>query len=83
MDGMFHLTDENHIRHDKKRDEYLTSIGWTLYRYNYEQIKYDTDKTIEDILNVIQKYTDNKLGEAKLYSYQEYKKLITPVPELV
>lgn len=84
LDGMFHLTDENHINHDKKRDDYLKNIGWTLYRFNYNQIKFETSETIKNILNIIHEYKDNKMCDNKLISYKEYKNIInSPVRELV
>lgn len=84
MDGMFHVRDPKHIEHDKKRDAYLRSIGWTIYRFNYDQIKKETETTIHTIMSIINSLDSIKIGLPILYKYKEYKQLLTTsVGELV
>ena len=52
IDGSQHFNEEN-IALDKERDEYLSSLGIRVLRYNNLEVKRNFRGVCEDILNVI------------------------------
>jgi very-short-patch-repair endonuclease len=53
LDGWVH-GEEEQKRKDEIREQYLKEKGYIILRYKNEQIKYDLDAVIQDILNHIQ-----------------------------
>lgn len=74
LDGEFHYIRESNIEHDKKRNEYILSKNWKIYRIRYNDIIKEPNKVINNFIsylnniNIIEKKLDNKL-----YSYKDYK----------
>ena len=55
LDGYIHGEEEN-IEKDKKRENYLKDKGYNIIRYRNEQIKYEMDAVLQDIINHIKSY---------------------------
>ncbi|OGH79143.1 MAG: hypothetical protein A2469_03670 [Candidatus Magasanikbacteria bacterium RIFOXYC2_FULL_40_16] len=52
LDGYIHGEEEN-IKRDLKREDYLKDKGYNIIRYRNEQIKYDIDAVLQDMMNHI------------------------------
>ena len=63
LDGSQHYEDKN-IENDRKRDEYLKSIGLTVLRYTNLEINNNFDGVCTEIMNYIL-YADKKIGGIK------------------
>lgn len=53
LDGKVHFKDNKRIEHDIKRDEFIKSNGWKVYRIKYDEIKNDSKKVIFDFLSYL------------------------------
>ena len=59
VDGKFHFT-ENGIAHDKKRDLYTKTLGWTVMRFEVAYLLKNVKQIVEIIKNKIQELTQRK-----------------------
>lgn len=53
IDGSQHYEDDEQIK-DKRRDEFLTSLGYTVLRYSNRDVNSNFTSVCEDILKYIQ-----------------------------
>ena len=56
LDGYIH-SEEEKIRKDKVRQQFLESLGYKVLRYRNEQIKYELDNVLQNLWNYIQKFS--------------------------
>lgn len=74
LDGEFHYIRESNIKHDKKRNEYILSKDWKVYRIRYNDIIKNPENVINEFLAYLNTFNGfEKKLDNKLYSYQEYK----------
>lgn len=59
VDGSQHM-ETNHAKKDKRRDEYLTSVGLTVLRFNNREVLLETDAVVEIIYRSIAKRLKSK-----------------------
>lgn len=59
VDGSQHM-ETNHAKKDKRRDEYLTSVGLTVLRFNNREVLAETDAVIKIIYRSIAKRLKSK-----------------------
>ena len=50
LDGSQHFRNEKNMEFDRKRDEFMESNGWTVYRIAWMEITKDRNKPISDFL---------------------------------
>ena len=55
LDGDYHFTEEQQ-KEDKERQDWLEQKGYKVLRFTNEQVLYDTDNTIDIIINTIKNY---------------------------
>jgi very-short-patch-repair endonuclease len=53
IDGMQHYSTEDAINHDKKRNEYLRSNGWKIYRIKWNDFKNNAKKEMEELISYV------------------------------
>ena len=58
IDGSQHM-EAKHFEKDKKRDEYLNSVGIKVLRFNSREVIKETDAVIEEIFETISKHLEN------------------------
>lgn len=66
VDGSQHAEDYHTVK-DKERDNYLSSIGVRVLRFNSREVLKDTEAVIEVIFRTIKERLDNKSPPAPLY----------------
>ncbi len=59
LDGYIHGEEEQKTK-DKKRQNYLEQKGYKVIRYRNEQIRYELDDVLQDIINQITKLNSLK-----------------------
>ena len=55
LDGDYHFTEEQQ-KEDKERQDWLEQKGYKVLRFTNEQVLYDTDNTIDIIINTIKNH---------------------------
>lgn len=60
IDGFAKFNSLDALTHFLKRQNYLVEAGWTVYRYGYQDIMQNADKTANDLYTIFQQ--DNQLG---------------------
>ena len=62
LDGTFHYLNESNIIHDKKRNSYLETLGWKIFRISYDEI-YNNSKEVEnEIINYLKNFSESSLS---------------------
>lgn len=72
IDGSQH-SNVDRIESDNKKNDLLTSSGWTVLRFSASKIQFEIDDCIEIIQNFLSD-GDQKVG---VYSYSRYKRIIS------
>jgi very-short-patch-repair endonuclease len=70
IDGSQHLNLDR-IESDNKKNDLLTSSGWTVLRFSASKIQFEIDNCIE----VIKPFLDDGDQKVGVYSYSRYKKI--------
>ena len=52
LDGYIH-GEEGNIKKDKRRENYLKNKGYSIIRYRNEQVKYEMESILQDLINII------------------------------
>ena len=73
IDGSQHLNFDR-VESDNKKNDLLTSNGWTILRFSASKIQFEIDNCIE-IIKPFLGEGDQKVG---VYSYSRYKKISEP-----
>lgn len=65
LDGKFHYTYESNINHDKKRNEYLESKGWKVYRISIDEVNKNPELVEQEVLEYIKNFSEK--SESRYY----------------
>lgn len=66
VDGKFHYTQEQNIKHDKKRNDYLINKGWKVFRISIYEVNHNALDVENEFLEYLKKYNEN--SENRFYT---------------
>lgn len=58
LDGSWHYTYENTIKHDIKRNNDLINKGWKVFRISIDEVNKNREKIENEVLNYLNEYTE-------------------------
>lgn len=70
VDGKFHYTQEQNIKHDKKRNEYLINKGWKVFRISIDEVNHNSLEIENEFLEYLQKYNENSPNRFYMFDKQ-------------
>ena len=62
VDGKFHYTQEQNIKHDNIRNSYLTNKGWRIFRISIDEVNKNSNEMEKMFLDYLQKYNETTLS---------------------
>ena len=51
-DGAHHRLDPGQVTHDQRRTAYLSKLGWTVVRFNWDEVRNNNHETVERVVKI-------------------------------